>query len=413
MSPSRPQGSTARAWFARLATVLLLPAVSIALVLALFEVALRIAGHRALHEIYSKPTIFWQHDDLLGWRHQPNASGKYVGPRPWPIEFESRVSINSLGLRGPEVPAPMLGEARVLLLGDSMVAAFEVDHEQTFAAVLEQELRDRVGGPVRVINGGVRGYGSDQSYLFFRERTRSLDPDVVVLFHSGNDPADNTTLHEMRRPLGKPAFALTSGGGLELRGSPVPTYPMCSDVRLSARFEVSKVDTLPGRVMCHVQMALLDHSALFSLITISIPWDGSLLGSLYRLGGASSTAGAQRDYASQLTMVILLALADEVTRRGAELIVTGFPSHLVQLDLDRLAERGVEIISLDALESAPAREVRWHHDSHFNPEGHRRLAAVLLPSVEARIRRRVAASGHPDEERDPGLEHVGDQLVKP
>jgi hypothetical protein len=76
--------------------------VSVALTLLLFEVGFRIAGYEAIYEIYSKPWIFWKHDELLSWSHEPGASGYYVGPRPWPIEFRAFVSINSIGLRGPD-----------------------------------------------------------------------------------------------------------------------------------------------------------------------------------------------------------------------------------------------------------------------------------------------------------------------
>ncbi len=384
-----------RQWVARLATMLL-PILSIALVLAMFEAGLRIAGHRAIYEIYSKPTLFWQRDELLGWSHQPNATGVYVGPRPWPIEFEGRIAINSLGLRGPEVPPSRPGEPRVLAMGDSMVASFEVDYEETFVAILERDLRERLGLPAHVINAGVRGYGTDQSLLLFRERASVLDPDVVVFFHSRNDRADNTTLHEMRRPHGKPAFGLTADGTLELRGAPVPRYPMCSEVRLSPAFEVVRTDTLSSRLMCRAQIALLDHSALFSLIAVSIPWDGDLLGWLYRLGGSgagspAAASAAQPEYATRLTEALLQALADEVRWRGAELVVIGFPSHFEGLDLQPLVERGVTVISLDSLERAPQLEVRWRHDSHLNPEGHRRLAATLLEHLEPRLRARSAA----------------------
>jgi hypothetical protein len=30
--------------------------------------------------------------------------------------------------------------------------------------------------------------------------------------------------------------------------------------------------------------------------------------------------------------------------------------------------------------------VRWKHDSHFNPEGHRRVAETLLPALEEAAR---------------------------
>jgi len=381
-------GAPPRRWPVRLLTVAGLPLVSVALVLGLFEVGLRLAGHRAIYEIYSKPSAFWVHDALFGWSHQPGASGEYVGPRPWPIEFRGDVSINSLGLRGPEIPPKGARERRVLVLGDSMVAGFEVDQEQTFVARLEALLSGRLEFPVRVVNGGVRGYGTDQTLLFFREIGASLGPDVVVFFHSGNDRADNTTLHEMRRPFGKPAFALREGATLELVGAPVPIYPKCSEVQLSPDYDVVRADTVASRFMCRAQMALFDHSALFSLMTIAIPWDASLLQRLYHIGNPhtgqlarTATGESEENFATSLTMELVLTLAREVRSSGARFLVIGFPDHLEQLDARRLEAAAIPTLSLDALWSAPQEEVRWKHDSHFNPEGHRRLAETLLPVV--------------------------------
>ena len=70
--------------------------------------------------------IFWQHDDLLGWTQIPGAEGIYVGPRPWPVEFRSPVAIDSRGLRGPELAPLPPGGYRIVMLGDSLVAGFEV-----------------------------------------------------------------------------------------------------------------------------------------------------------------------------------------------------------------------------------------------------------------------------------------------
>src|SRR5215472_11134476 len=242
------------------------------LMLGLTECVLRALGHRALYEMYSKPWVFWKSDPLLGWAHEPGARGEYVGPRPWPVEFSAEVSINSLGLRGPEVPPREPGEQRVLLLGDSMVAGFEVPYQDTFGALLERDLTQRLGHTVRVINAGVRGYGTDQSYLYYTDRGRKLTPDVVVHFHSGNDPSDNTTIHEMRRPFGKSALAVTEDGGMRVLGSPVPHYPMCSEYQLTSKWEIQRVDGSWGRLLCEMQIKLFDHSALFSILTISIPW---------------------------------------------------------------------------------------------------------------------------------------------
>ena len=388
---SAETSSRAGRWAARLATVLLLPLFSVALVAVLFEGILRLAGYEAIYETYSKPTLFWMHDALLGWSHEPDARGEYVGPRPWPIEFRGRVEINSLGLRGPEIPPPDPGEARVLVMGDSMVAAFEVDYPETFTARLEELLRERVPTPVRVINGGVRGYGTDQSYLFFRDKGARLGPKLVVFFHSGNDRLNNVTLHEMRRPFGKPAFALHGDGRLELRGSPVPRYPMCSEVRLSERFEVVRVDGLVDRLACQAQLVLFDRSALASLLSIVLREDSGLLRSLYELGApddgrrSAPKSGARSDPATRLTMALLLELYAQARSLGADFFVIGFPDHLSQLDAQALLDAGIETHPLDKIADAPQEEVRWHHDSHLNPEGHRRLALELLPLVEARL----------------------------
>jgi hypothetical protein len=381
----------------------LLACASIGLVLGLFEIGLRVAGHRPIYEVYSKPELFWQYDPLLGWSHQPGASGEYVGPRPWPIEFSASISINSLGLRGPEIPPRGPEELRVLFLGDSVVAAFEVSYEETFEARVERALNERLHSKVRVINAGVRGYGSDQSYLYYRERGRKLEPDLVALFHSRNDPIDNTTVHEMRRPFGKAALALTPDGSLELVGHPVPKYPVCSEYQLSSSFEVARRETPISRLMCRAQMALFDHSALFSFLTVSIPWDGSLLRGLYHFGNPhidhaarGDGTSSRKDYARDLAMAIVKQLAKEVTRDGAQVMVIGRPIDLDQLDLKSLEEEGIAVVSLDEIWSAPRLEVSWKHDSHFNPEGHRRVAEAILPRIESRLRDRT-----PDAAREP------------
>ena len=88
---------------------------------------------------------------------------------------------------------------------------------------------------------GVREYGRDQSDLYYRERGRKLDSELVVLFHRRNDAIDNTILHEMLRPYRKAALAPAPDG------------------------------------------TFFDHSAMFSFFTVSIPWDGVLLQRLYHV----------------------------------------------------------------------------------------------------------------------------------
>src|SRR5207249_1510326 len=109
--------------------------------------------------------------------------------------FRNQVRTNSLGLRGGELPPVPPGGLRVLVLGDSVVAGFEVDESKTFSAVLQDRLGAQLGVPVQVVNAGVRGYGTDQSYLYYRDQGRALHPDLVLFVASYNDREDNTTLH--------------------------------------------------------------------------------------------------------------------------------------------------------------------------------------------------------------------------
>jgi lysophospholipase L1-like esterase len=376
-----------------LAGSLVLAGASVAVVLALFEAGLRVAGHRALYEMYSTPWTFWVYDADLGWFHEPEASGRFVGPRPWPVEFEPEVSINSLGLRGPELPPRAEDELRVLFLGDSLVAAFEVTDDLTFVRRIEPELGRRLGRSVRAINGGVRGYGTDQYLLLYEERGRALEPDIVVVFVSGNDPNDNRTLHEPRRPFGKPALVPNGGGALERVGWPVPRYGACEQVHLSLEFRVERGDSLFSRAICRAQMGLFDHSSLFSFLTVSLAWNEGLLERLYNLGNpqaATRRPTPRADVWLEHTRSILHALLGAIARDGAAVLVTGSPRDVANAGGEALAQPGVWIQDLAEVWEEKHEVVRWKHDSHFNPEGHRRVAETLLPALDEAARFRPA-----------------------
>lgn len=359
---------------------------SVGVVIGAFEAGLRLAGYRALYEMYSKPSQFWQYDPLLGWAHEPGAQGRFVGPRPWPVEFDTPVRINSSGLRGPELTAPAEGELRVLFLGDSMVAGFEVEQHETFVALLAEELGKRLARPVRTINAGVRGYGTDQYLLYYRERGRALAPNVVVVFHSANDPLDNATLHETRRPFGKAALVPGENGSLVPVGVPVPRYGQCEEVSLSPDFAVVRRDGFSFRLLCTAQMVLFDHSALFSFLTISIPWSADLLRRIYHFGNPHAVPEHRSEWRVLHANTILLALVRQAQADGARVLVTGGPEEVNALNPASIEAAGAPVRDLGEVWYEPREEVRWNHDSHFNAEGHRRVAAILVPFLEGALR---------------------------
>jgi len=387
--PSRQRRSVERRALPPLVQNLAIACLSVLFTLALAEAAVRMAGFEPLYDIYSKPSLFWKHDPTLGWSHQQDVEGTFVGPRPWPVEFTTPVLTNSMGLRGPEIGSVPEGGWRVLVLGDSVVAGFEVPYERTFTALLEDDLSERLGAPVQVINAGVRGYGTDQSYLYYRERGRDLDPDLVVLFHSGNDVRNNMTLHRMRRAFGKPAFVLQPDGELELVNSPTPEYEVCSQIRMDVDASMVRSDGLASRATCALQIALFDHSALFSALSLRLRENSDLLRGLYELGSASNNALAlgqpieeQADYPARLTAAIIRELAETAASQDAGFILLGREIDVDLIDPDGLRNAGVTPFAVAP--SGP--ELRFDNDPHYNVDGHREAARRFAPLLAQRLR---------------------------
>jgi lysophospholipase L1-like esterase len=96
------------------------------------------------------------------------------------VEFDTRVSVNSKGLRGPEVGPKAAGTFRVLALGDSFTFGVGAGEEETYPARLQQVLRSR-GMRAEVLNAGAPGYGVPDAVAWFQRWGWPLEPDVVVL----------------------------------------------------------------------------------------------------------------------------------------------------------------------------------------------------------------------------------------
>jgi hypothetical protein len=121
--------------------------------------------------VFTEPPLYLN-DDTLGYRHRPGYAGQITNI----VEYTTQVTINTMGLRGPEVRAA--SEPRVLLLGDSFVFGQGVEQVETLSARLEARLGQ--ARPVQVLNAGVSGYGPVQESLWFAELGAALQPAIVV-----------------------------------------------------------------------------------------------------------------------------------------------------------------------------------------------------------------------------------------
>jgi len=162
-------------------------------------------------------TLFYEPDDLLGWRKIPNEEGVLIQP-----EYAVHKKINSKGLRGREYSyeKPSSGVFRVLCLGDSYCEGYAVELRDLFTGKLENLLNaPNDGTHYEVINGGTGGYSTDQELLFFETEGKKYRPDLVILLFYYNDVVVNTmaTYWDVQKPV----FEL-QGGKLQLTNVPVP-----------------------------------------------------------------------------------------------------------------------------------------------------------------------------------------------
>lgn len=163
-----------------------LAAASIALALALGEVAVRL--------VLKEQTVMFPryHTDYRYGEY--TLRGIRANAEFWHTSTDGRWKFvtNSKGLRDARefAYAKPAGTLRVLALGDSHTQGYEVRQEATFSAVLERYLAAR---EVRaeVLNAGVSGFSTAEALAYLESEGHRYQPDVVVLGFFANDYEDN------------------------------------------------------------------------------------------------------------------------------------------------------------------------------------------------------------------------------
>jgi lysophospholipase L1-like esterase len=133
-------------------------------------------------------------EEPIGYRNRPGLRGKF---------YDVPVRINSLGLRGPEIPVPAKeNEFRVLMLGDSVPFGVGVPVEDTYPSELERQLNEG-RGPLdptvyRTVNLGVPSYNTEQELVQLESVGMTLDPDLVTLLFTVNDIEEKMWVFDKR-----------------------------------------------------------------------------------------------------------------------------------------------------------------------------------------------------------------------
>ncbi len=96
---------------------------------------------------------------------------------------------NQFGYRNPEIKDKK--NYRILVYGDSILAAFHLNESETYPRKLEGLLNQSKTKKFEVINAGICGYGPDQIYLRMKDEIPKFKPDFVIInLFSFNDYGD-------------------------------------------------------------------------------------------------------------------------------------------------------------------------------------------------------------------------------
>jgi len=370
--------------------------------LLILEFAARVGYHERL--------FIWRLDPDLGWSFIPGSSGIFPTGSWWyDREAETHFTINSKGLREREIDyarAPSI--RRVLVLGDSFTEALQVEAEQAYPRQMERLLNRSGKGRFEVINAGVSGYSPDVEYRYFVKEGYRYAPDIVLvgLMPETDLREDSIELYRRFQPgewNRKPYFLLDGERlvSVDRRGDPP-----------AARRQAGLLQSLKS--------GLMGRSILYKFLVMHAHRSPPLVAAMRRLGVLNEEAlelqyfiylpdaGEPYESAWRLAEAILLRLQDEVSRRGAQLVVAIFPGkaqvqdeygqalkriypELVArgMDLDYpekrlgafLEQHGIDWVPMRAVmiarHRAQGRPLYNRYDSHWNADGHVAAAEIL------------------------------------
>ncbi len=139
---------------------------------------------------------FLRTNSSAGINHVPSCTLIKRGERGQLVTY----SFNKQGFRmndGVSLTTPS-GKKRIFIVGDSF--AFGAGNNQT--ETISYFLQSFFNESVEVINGGVSGFSSLQSYLMFSKEYVHYKPDVVIFLHDMNDIVGNLVLRtDYIRPI--------------------------------------------------------------------------------------------------------------------------------------------------------------------------------------------------------------------
>lgn len=187
--------------------------ISVLLTLAMLEIAARVyKGNYRNHNYLEKQRDLFRSaypadfDRQLGWIPRIGA---------YHSKWNTDITILEGNIRSNGSRTDIDGPPTIVTVGDSFTFGDQVSDAESWPAQLQEF------SGARVINGGVFGYGIDQSYLRMLRLAEQFHPDIIV-YSFILDDINRAEMSE-RTAVAKPYFDIAENGDLVLMDSHMPS----------------------------------------------------------------------------------------------------------------------------------------------------------------------------------------------
>jgi lysophospholipase L1-like esterase len=125
-------------------------------------------------DVFPGTDKIFETDSKLFWKLKPNLENVRAAEKLSDGEYRFTISTDRFGRR--RMPQPKQSLQTVVFLGDSCTFGIPVSDDETYPALLQQQLRE-----TRCINAGVPGYSAYQGRVLLELWDAAAPPDVVVI----------------------------------------------------------------------------------------------------------------------------------------------------------------------------------------------------------------------------------------
>lgn len=327
------------------------------------------------------------------WRAHPryhhiNAPG-YYGWRVSP-EYRAFVRINSKGYRDieytfdPLIPASV---PRILITGDSFVAAIQVPLRETFVEILREKIT--LKEPVQVVSMGVNGWSPIIEKLYIEDTVPRMKPDILILFLCGNDLYEDLKYYNKAETDSRgniTAVPYRKGDWPGCMGFPLDNmrlFSFAKNLNILRKWSRASRDTGldPNRIDWNLALKIAESGNPETVDTSS--WDRTT---------AANTRKALEIFSKDLKAIRDIC-RDNNTRLLTVVLSSGYKLNdspdltvVKRIYTDILDEMDIEYIDILPVMKRHYAEnpvdLYYPEDGHFTPEGHKLVAETLYDWIE-------------------------------